>query len=234
MAWECLAKLEVPSLSIDEEWEKLEREIATCSKCRLHATRKNAVPGEGNRKSVVMFIGEAPGEREDEMGRPFVGAAGKLLTELIELMGYKREDFYITNVVKCRPPGNRDPEEDEISACLPYLIRQIQLLKPKVIVALGRHAARTIFNLAGLKWSSMTSQHGKVYSARLLGLDVKIVPTYHPASALYKPPLRKDLERDFVEVIKPTISEALSPSPRKPKTLLDFAAETRSSKRDKN
>lgn len=206
-------------------WDELEKEILNCRKCKLHANRRNAVPGEGNKNSPVVFIGEAPGEKEDEMGRPFVGAAGKLLTELIESIGYKREDFYITNVVKCRPPGNRDPEDDEIEACLPYLIKQLELLKPRVIVALGRHSGRILFRLAGLKWINMAAHHGKVHKVNLLGFETSIIPTYHPASALYKPPLRMDLEKDFKEVIKPAVDESLSTTPgevRRTRTLFDY------------
>jgi DNA polymerase len=211
-------------LLVEEEWLKLENEILNCRKCRLHESRRRAVPGEGNKNSIVVFIGEAPGEKEDELGRPFVGAAGKFLTELIELIGFKRQDFYITNIVKCRPPGNRDPLDDEIQTCLPYLIRQLELLKPRIIVALGRHAGRVLFSLTGLKWVSMTAHHGKVFSAKLMGFDVKIVPTYHPASALYNPSLRKNIEEDFKNVIKKTIEEEQKPkSERKQaRTLLNF------------
>ncbi len=211
------------SQNIDEEWSRLEQEIYNCTKCRLHLNRRKAVPGEGNRKTLVVFIGEAPGEKEDEKGRPFVGAAGKLLTELIESIGYKRSDFYITNVVKCRPPNNRDPEEDEIAACLPYLLRQLELIKPRVIIALGRHAGRIIFQLAGLKWTSMSVNHGRIYNAKILGFEVKIIPTYHPASALYKPPLRSVLEEDFKNTIKPVIDEEITgkQKPRR-KTLFDY------------
>lgn len=210
-------------MSILNNWSDLEKEILSCAKCRLHMYRKKAVPGEGNKKAVLVFVGEAPGEKEDETGRPFVGSAGKLLTELIELMGFKREDFYITNVVKCRPPGNRDPQDDEIETCLPYLQSQLQMIRPKIIVALGRHAARTLFKLAGLKWISMTGSHGKLYPGKILGVDVKIIPTYHPASALYNPPIRRILEEDFKNVIKPAIEEVLSERPKKTyKTLFDF------------
>jgi DNA polymerase len=205
-----------------DPWSNLEEEILNCTKCRLHAYRRRAVPGEGNKNSAVVFIGEAPGEKEDEQGRPFVGPAGKLLTELIESTGYRREDFYITNIVKCRPPENRDPEEDEIEACLPYLMRQLELIKPKLIVCLGRHSARTIFRLAGLKWTSMTSQHGRVYSARLLGFSIKIIPTYHPAAALYNPQLRSALEEDFKKTIKSIVAEITEARPAK-KTLLDYS-----------
>lgn len=216
------------------DWNTLENEITNCKRCRLHMHRRNAVPGEGNKLSPVVLIGEAPGEKEDESGRPFVGPAGMLLTELIESIGYKRSDFYITNVVKCRPPGNRDPEDDEIEACLPYLLRQLELLKPQVIVTLGRHAARTIFALGKLKWTSMTAQHGRVYSLNVLGRDVKVVPTYHPASALYKPPLKKELEKDFKEVIKPLVDEAYGKKVRGTKavTLFDFASPSTRSPRE--
>ncbi len=206
-----------------DPWRALEEEISTCTKCRLSMYRKRAVPGEGNKSSIAVFIGEAPGEKEDEQGRPFVGPAGKLLTELIESIGYRREDFYITNVVKCRPPENRDPEDDEIEACLPHLKRQLELIRPKLIVCLGRHSARTIFKLAGLKWVSMTSQHGKVYSAKILNLDVRVIPTYHPAAALYNPQLRSVLEEDFKAAIKPTLAELLEGKPSR-KTLLDYVA----------
>ncbi|MCY0868239.1 MAG: type-4 uracil-DNA glycosylase [Desulfurococcus sp.] len=210
------------------EWSELINAIASCRKCRLSEYRRNPVPGEGNPNSKIMFIGEAPGEKEDEVGRPFVGPAGRLLTELIESIGFKREDVYITNIVKCRPPGNRDPEEDEIEACLPYLIKQIELIKPKLIVALGRHAARTLFRIAGLKWSNMSEMHGKPYSARIAGLHVFIVPTFHPAAALYNPGLKSTLEEDFKTTIKRYAEYSLKPGGR---TILDFAEDSAKHKR---
>ncbi len=179
------------------EWDELVEQIKSCTKCELYKYRKNAVPGEGRLNADIMFIGEAPGAQEDEMGRPFVGAAGKLLTQLIESIGLKRSDVYITNVVKCRPPRNRDPTEEEINACSPYLIKQIQLIKPKIIVALGRHAARFLFTNAGLKWRNMSVMHGKFYKVELFGVRVKLMATYHPAAALYYPKLKPELERDF-------------------------------------
>lgn len=206
-----------------DEWRRLREEIETCNKCELHKYRKKAVPGDGDINSPVIFIGEAPGREEDETGKPFVGAAGKLLTQLIESMGYKRDEFYITNVVKCRPPNNRDPLDEEIESCLPYLLRQIKLIKPKAIITLGRHASRTLFSLAGLKWISMSSQHGKVYEAIIDGLDVKIIPTFHPASALYNPGLKKHLEMDFANVIKRTIEEIkMAKQGERRKSLFDF------------
>lgn len=207
-----------------EEWLRLEKEIETCRRCELHRYRKKPVPGDGDKRSPVIFVGEAPGRDEDEMGKPFVGAAGKLLTQLIESMGYRREEFYITNVVKCRPPGNRDPLEEEIEACLPYLIEQIMLIRPKVIVTLGRHASRTLFNLTGLKWINMSTQHGKIYEAVIKDLRVKIIPTFHPASALYNPGLKKYLELDFRNVIKKAIEEVKGAQlTERRRSLLDFA-----------
>lgn len=204
---------------VNNDWDTLVKEILTCTKCKLHVFRKNPVPGEGSLKPVLMFVGEAPGSREDEEGRPFVGAAGKLLTELISSIGLTRSEVYITNIVKCRPPNNRDPEDDEIQACSPYLIKQINLLKPKIVVALGRHAARFFFKQAGLKWVNMSVNHGKVHSSKIAGVNVKLIATYHPAAALYNPPQRRTLEKDF-ELIGRVYKETMGASTKR--TLLDF------------
>ncbi|HIQ24186.1 MAG TPA: uracil-DNA glycosylase [Pyrodictium delaneyi] len=182
---------------IGEEYQRLVEEIRSCTKCRLYKTRRNPVPGEGPITARVMVVGEAPGRNEDLQGRPFVGAAGQLLTRLLELAGLRREEVYITNIVKCRPPGNRDPQEDEVEACLPYLLRQIQLIRPRLIIAVGRHAAKRLLELAGHRWQSMSAQHGKVYQGSIAGVELMIAVTYHPAAALYKPPLRERLEEDF-------------------------------------
>jgi len=187
---------------ISDEWDNLIEQIMNCRKCDLYKNRKNPVPGEGNKNADLMFIGEAPGAREDATGRPFVGAAGKLLTELIESIGLTRRDVYITNIVKCRPPGNRDPREEEINACLPYLLKQIKLIKPRIIVALGRHAGKTLFELSGLKWINMSRMHGRVFDASIEGVSFKLTVTYHPAAALYNPRLKGSLEKDFRETIK--------------------------------
>lgn len=200
----------------EEEYRRLVEEIRSCTKCRLHATRKNPVPGEGPLDADIMLVGEAPGKREDELGRPFVGRAGELLNALLRMAGLRREDVYITNVVKCRPPGNRDPREDEIAACLPYLIRQIQIISPKLIIALGRHAGRTLYSLAGKKWPGMRRAHGRAVPARVAGVSVTLYATYHPAAALYNPQLRSVLEEDFRR-----IPSLLGASARK-RSLLDF------------
>lgn len=183
--------------NIEEEYFKLVNDIIKCTKCPLHISRKKPVPGEGSLNPKIMFIGEAPGAREDETGRPFVGAAGQLLTKLIEGIGLTRGKVYITNIVKCRPPNNRDPREEEIILCLPYLKKQISLIKPKLIVTLGRHAAKVILELAGLKFRSMTKEHGKAYDIKIDSLRTRLIPTYHPAAALYNPALKQILIRDF-------------------------------------
>ncbi len=179
------------------EWEALVKEIADCRKCSISFMRKNPVPGEGNLDAEVMFIGEAPGAREDEMGRPFVGAAGNLLTKMIEEIGLRREDVFIGNVLKCRPPGNRDPTDEEVNNCLPFLIRQIKLIQPRIIVTLGRFSAKVIAELAGLRFRGITRERGNVREIILFDRRVIFLPTYHPAAALYRPPLLEDLKSDF-------------------------------------
>ena len=188
-------------MNIEEAYEELVIEIRSCIKCELYKTRKNAVPGEGSLKPKILFIGEAPGGKEDETGRPFVGAAGKLLTMLIEYIGLKREDVYITNIIKCRPPGNRDPTEMEIYTCLPYLKKQLNIIRPKLIVTLGRHAAKVIMNLAGTRFTSITKEHGIVKVVTISGMKIIVIPTYHPAAALYNPAIKQLLLNDF-ETIK--------------------------------
>jgi len=154
----------------------LRDEIASCNKCKLSENRTNLVFGEGDPQARLMFIGEAPGHEEDLQGRPFVGDAGRLLTSLIEKMGLRREDVFIANVVKCRPPMNRDPEENEIMACMPYLIKQVEIIMPQVIMTLGRIATQAI---TGQK-IPITKARGRIFEFR----GIKVVPTYHPAYLL--------------------------------------------------
>jgi len=161
-----------------EELERLVKEINDCRGCPLHATRRNPVPGEGPDRPEVMFVGEGPGETEDQFGRPFIGNAGQLLSRVIEKMGYSREQVYITNVVKCRPPNNREPLPDEVAACKPYLMRQIEILAPKVIVCLGRVAVSHL--LGGSE--GITRLRGKVLR---LG-EIPVVPTFHPSYILHQ------------------------------------------------
>ncbi len=160
------------------EIRELTREIQSCMKCRLHKTKTNYVPGEGSINPDIMFIGEGPGETEDKFGRPFIGKAGQLLEKIIIKMGYSRETVFIGNIVKCRPPNNRDPQKDEVEHCIGFLEEQIKILKPKVIVCLGRVALN---NLLGENFS-ITKVRGKLFDY----LGVPVIPTYHPAFILHK------------------------------------------------
>jgi len=187
---------------VEKELEKLSLQIKSCDKCPLHKNRKNAVPGEGNWKSKIMFIGEAPGFNEDEQGRPFVGRAGKLLEEFLSSIGKRREEVFITNVIKCRPPNNRQPEEEEIKICTSlYLNKQIELIKPKLIVCLGNVSANYIFKKFGLKFESMNKQHGKIFLISNLFTQTKIIATYHPAAILRNQNLMPVAKADW-ETIK--------------------------------
>ena len=159
--------------------------------------RTNAVPGSGNYDAKIMFVGEAPGYWEDQKGLPFVGRAGKVLDELLAEISLKREDVYITNIVKCRPPNNRDPDEDEIKACSPYLDRQIDIIRPKIIVPLGRHSMSYLLRKFGFEPEPISRIHGEIFEARTLFGKIIIMPMYHPAVALYKPQLREELRNDF-------------------------------------
>jgi DNA polymerase len=187
---------------VEKELEKIWFQIKSCDKCFLHKNRKNAVPGEGNWKNGIMLIGEVPGFNEDEQGRPFVGRAGKLLEEFLNSIGKKREDVFITNVVKCRPPNNRQPEENEIKICTSlYLDKQMELIKPKLIVCLGNVSANYIFEKFGLEFESMSKQHGKVFSVSNLFIQAKIIATYHPAAILRNQNLM-EIAKDDWKIIK--------------------------------
>jgi len=179
------------------ELQELEDEIRECRKCELWRSRKKVVPGEGSPSSGILVIGEAPGYTEDLQGRPFVGAAGRLLGELLCSIGLERGEVYVTNVVKCRPPGNREPTEEEIGACTPYLEKQLELLNPRVILLMGRIAASHVFRRFGLDFPGIGKVHGKVF--RVSG-TLRIVPMYHPAAALYNPGMKKVLEEDFLRL----------------------------------
>ena len=156
-----------------EEWQKLINRIRNCRFCPLFQGRTQAVPGEGNCQARLMFVGEAPGRDEDRQGRPFVGRAGQLLTKIIEAMGFKRQDVYIANVVKCRPPENRTPRPDEVKACSPYLLRQIELINPRVIVALGKIAAEFLLQ-TDKSISDLRGHFGQFEG-------IPVMPTFHPA-----------------------------------------------------
>jgi uracil-DNA glycosylase family 4 len=172
----------------------LREEIGDCRRCRLHMERKNIVFGEGGHDAVLMFIGEAPGREEDIQARPFVGDAGKLLTRLIEKMGFRREDVYIGNIVKCRPPLNRDPEEDEIQTCLQFIRKQVEIIAPKVIVSLGRISAHT---LTGTK-IPVSRMRGRFYDYN----GIPLMVTFHPAYLLRNPKEKWTVWEDAQKVME--------------------------------
>jgi uracil-DNA glycosylase len=175
----------------EETLTQIARQISVCQKCGLHTTRKLSVPGEGPVNAKIMLIGEGPGFYENEQGRPFVGAAGNFLGELLAKAGLVREEVFITNVVKCRPPGNRDPQPEELSSCRDYLEQQIATINPSIIVTLGRFSMAMFFPLARIGVA-----HGQASTIN----DRLIVPMYHPAAALHQPPLKSTVERDFVHL----------------------------------
>jgi DNA polymerase len=175
-------------MSAEEILAQVAREVSQCTRCELHRTRKNAVAGEGPANAEIMLIGEGPGFHENEQGRPFVGAAGKFLEELLAQAGLKRSDVWIGNVVKCRPPGNRDPLPAELSECDDYLERQIKAINPKIIITLGR------FSMAKfVPGAKISTEHGQM---RKVG-NRFVIPMYHPAAALHQPKWRPQILADF-------------------------------------
>lgn len=171
--------------------EEVHEEIHGCPLCILSESRNKAVPGAGPNDADIMFIGEAPGFHEDQQGLPFVGAAGSFLDELLESIGLDRKEVYITNIVKCRPPGNRDPKAGEIEACAPYLERQIDLIQPRMIVTLGRFAMEHF-----ISEEKISRVHGK---PRKMG-GIIYYPLFHPAAALHQPRYREPIEEDFAKI----------------------------------
>jgi uracil-DNA glycosylase family 4 len=192
----------------DEKWvssgtlEDLSTQICDCQKCSLGSTRTNFVFGVGDPHSPVMFIGEAPGADEDAQGEPFVGRAGQLLNKIIEAVGLKREETYICNILKCRPPNNRDPQPTEMETCSPYLLKQIELIKPKFIICLGRISAQWLLETN----DSLTSMRGKFYDFR----GAKLLVTYHPAALLRNPNWKRPAWEDM-KMFKKLYEETLTP-----------------------
>lgn len=186
-------------MNCDEELKKIKDEVVALKTSPLYAERmKNKyfpVIGEGNHLAEIMFVGEAPGENEAKTGRPFCGRAGKVLDLLLANVGIERKNVYVTNIVKDRPPGNRDPYPDEIEIYAPFLDRQIKIIKPKVVATLGRFSMQYVMNRYGLEGelSSISALHGKVFSAK----DFKVLPLYHPAAAIYNQHLLNTLKEDF-------------------------------------
>ena len=185
--------------------------VAGCTKCALARGRTQVVFGSGSPTADLMFVGEAPGFHEDKQGVPFVGQAGKLLDRLLGGVGLWRDDVYIANVLKCRPPGNRDPQPDEIEACEPHLFRQIELIEPTVIATLGNFATKL---LSG-RPDGITRVHGREQRLTIAGRGVLLYPLYHPAAALYTPAMLKVLEADFARIPE-LIGSRLQPAPAAP------------------
>jgi len=180
------------TLSNPERLERLHRAVLVCTRCGLSGTRTNAVPGTGPCPAEIMIVGEAPGFNEDAQGKPFVGQAGKLLDTLLAGIGLRREDVYITNVLKCRPPQNRDPMPNEVESCAPYLTWQLKLVEPKVVIVLGRHALERLLPGHG----PISRVHGQLVERG----GINYVAVYHPAAALHNGSLVGDLQEDFLKV----------------------------------
>jgi len=199
-------------LTPEEILKEIAEQTQVCMKCNLHYSRKNAVPGVGNPEAKVLFIGEGPGFHENEQGLPFVGAAGTFLDELLGDAGLTREGVFITNVVKCRPPGNRDPQVEELDACKPYLERQIAAINPDVIVTLGRFSMGHFINNG-----KISSIHGMEFWSH----GRMVIPMYHPAAALHQPSLRSVVKDDFSKL--PALIEKAQESRKGESYLYDAA-----------
>ncbi|MGA1847793.1 MAG: uracil-DNA glycosylase family protein [Thermoplasmatota archaeon] len=192
-------------MRFDERLDPLLEEIAdkviTCTKCDLAEGRLNAVPGEGPQHAEIMFVGEAPGAKEDETGRPFVGQSGKLFTELLESAGIKREDVFITSIIKCRPPDNRDPTADEVKACAPYVLTQLDSISPVVLVTMGNVAYDFFSSTFYLPKKTVGEVRGKVFRLHSTGCRF-LIPTYHPAGLIYNRKLIPQFKEDMKKVLR--------------------------------
>ena len=181
----------------EHELQHMDEEIRECMACPLSDSRDGAVPGEGPEDARVVFIGEAPGRQEEKEGRPFVGRAGSILNELLSSIDLARDEVYITNVVKCRPPDNRDPTAEEIAECREYLDREIDRIAPAVIVTLGRFAMQAMFRRYGIEAGSIGEERGTVHRVERDGRTLTLIPVYHPAAAIYDPKKKDVLLEDF-------------------------------------
>ena len=183
----------------NSQLREIRDEVLDCRKCQLYKTRIYPVIGQGSHQAKIFIVSEAPGSNENKTGRPFCGQAGKILDELLGSVGIKREEIYITNILKCRPPSNRNPSKDEIKVCSPYLLRQLDIIKPKIICCLGNFAAQLImekFDLAD-KIEGISKIHGQVFMSN----DLKIISLYHPVVVTYNTAMREVLRKDF-EILK--------------------------------
>jgi len=186
--------------------EEVRKQLGDCRRCKLHQTRRTLVFGEGNERAKLMIIGEGPGYDEDVQGRPFVGKAGQLLTKILQSIHLQREGVYITNIIKCRPPQNRNPEPDEIETCYPFLIQQIHAIQPQIICALGTFAAQTLLKTD----SKITTLRGRFCEFA----GIKVMPTYHPAYLLRNPDRKREVWEDMKQISKRLVEDAKASQPR--------------------
>jgi DNA polymerase len=196
-----------PAAERRDDLVALFHEVKNCERCPLHQSRTQVVFGSGNADADLMFVGEAPGFHEDQQGRPFVGAAGKLLEKLLDEIGMTRDDVFIANVLKSRPPGNRDPELEEIEACKPFLTRQIELIEPRVICTLGNFSTKLLTR----RQDGITRVHGRPQDHVIAGLPIRLYPIFHPAAGLRSTSMLETLRGDFQKL--PELLEAARPQP---------------------
>ena len=180
---------------IKEELKRIKEKVINCKKCSLYKSRNLPVIGQGSHQAKIIFIGESPGFQENKTGMPFCGSSGKILDMLLESIKVKREDVYIANILKCRPPKNRDPQDEEIESCAGFLERQIEIISPKIICPLGRYSMKFLMEKFGLEneIQPISKIHGKIFSSG----NQKIIPLYHPAVAIYNPNMKEVLLKDF-------------------------------------
>lgn len=193
--------MSIIDMSKDEEMQKIKRLIDSCQKCSLWETRSHAVTGEGSCSADIMFIGEAPGYNEDKQGRPFVGRAGKVLDEMLASVDLDRNDVFIANILKCRPPNNRNPRKVEIENCTEYLDRQIEIIQPMILVPLGNFACTYIFEKFSISPKKISDVHGKVFQKTTLLGSLYIIPFFHPAVATYNPSKKTVLIQDMQKIM---------------------------------
>jgi DNA polymerase len=193
--------MHMPAHLKQTQLQAIREDIGDCQRCRLHSSRRNIVFGAGNPDAQLVFVGEAPGADEDVQGEPFVGKAGQLLTRIIEAIKLQRSEVYIANVVKCRPPGNRDPQDDEIQTCIPFLKKQLEVIQPHIICALGRIATRALLNTQ----QSITTLRGRFHE---LPNGIKVMPTYHPSFLLRYPEKKRETWEDMQKVQKEYLQSA--------------------------
>jgi DNA polymerase len=193
----------------EQQMDELSKKIQSCQNCLLGTSRTNPVVGTGSLYADIMFIGEAPGYHEDKQGKPFVGRAGTILTNLLVHIGVKREEVYIANILKCRPPDNRNPLQQEITHCTTYLDKQIEIIAPKIIIPLGNFSYQYLFKKYSIPVNKITDDHGKIYRKHTIIGELIFIPMYHPAVATYNPNKIEILEKDF-EKLKTCLDQLLT------------------------